>query len=70
MIAAIGQLIKMKIKITSIQNNADAVKNIEHSIQTGDIAAAINPFIVVERCLNTIHVQNGLKVNGNYLQSS
>ena len=70
MIAAIEQLIKMKIKITSIQNSADAVKNLEHSIQTGDIAAAMNQFIVVERCLSTTHVQNGLRGNGNYLQSS
>ena len=70
MIAVIGQLIKMKIKTTSIQNNADAVKSIEKSIQIGDIAAAMNPFIVVERCLSTIHVQNGLRGNGNYLQNS
>jgi hypothetical protein len=68
-IGAIEQLIKMKIKITSIQNNADAVKNLEHSIQTGDIAAAMNPFMVAEKCLSTIHVQNGLREIGNYLQS-
>ena len=59
----------MKIKITSIQNNADAVKNLKHSIQTGDIAAAMNQFMVVEKCLSTIHVQNGLREIGNYLQS-
>ena len=70
MIAAIEQLIKIKIKITSIQNNADAVKSLEHSIQTGDIAAAMNPFMVVEKCLNTIRVQNGLRENGKCSQSS
>ena len=69
MIAAIEQLIKMKIKIISIQNNADAVESLENSIQTGDIAAAMNPFMVVEKCLSTIHVQNGWKENGNYFQS-
>ena len=69
MIAAIEQLIKMKIKIISIQNNADAVINLEHSIQIGDIAAAMNQFMVVEKCLSTIHVQNGLRENGNYLLS-
>jgi 3-methyladenine DNA glycosylase Tag len=66
-IVAIEQLIKMKIKIISIQNNADAVQNLEHSIQTGDIAAAMNPFMVGEKCLSTIHVQNGRRENGNSL---
>jgi hypothetical protein len=60
----------MKIEIISIQNNKDAVKNIEKSAQTEDIAAVMNPFTVVERCLSTIHVLNGLRVNGNYFQSS
>lgn len=55
----------MKIKITSIQNSADAVKNLKHSIQTRDIAAAMNQFIVVERCLSTIRVQNGLRGIGS-----
>jgi hypothetical protein len=29
----------------------------------------MNPFMVVEKCLSTIHVQNGLKENGNCSQS-
>jgi hypothetical protein len=68
-IAVTEQLIKIKIKITFIQNNADAVESLENSIQTGDIATAMNPFMVVEKCLSTIHVQNGSKENGNYLLS-
>ena len=49
MIVVIEQLIKMKIKATFILYNADAVKSIEKSIQIGDIAAAMNPSIAVER---------------------
>ncbi len=60
----------MKIKITFIPNNVGAVKSIEKSIRIGDIAAAMNPSIVLERCSSTIHVQNGLRGNGNYLHNS
>ena len=69
MIAVIEQLIKIKIKITSIQNNAGAVESLEHSMQTGDIAAAMNPFMVVEKCLSTIHVRNGFRENGSFLHN-
>ena len=69
MIVVIEQLTKMKIKATFILNNAAAVISIEKSIQIGDIAAAMNPSIAVERCLSMIHVRNGLKGNGSYLRN-
>ena len=69
MIAVIGQSIKMKIKTTFILNNADAVKSIENWMPIGDSAAAMNPSMAAGECLSTIHVQNGLREIGNYLQS-